>query len=381
MLIVPDRSDQRRSYFPGTGYAEDFISAYNAIQCSCQMTASHLMKKETPRHIFLGHLNRDFLILPSGKTIIDQPGGNVLFAAVGSLVWESEPLPGIVARVGEDYPQIWIDQFKKSGIDTRGLVILPEAVDVRIFNAYIDLEKCATEDPVVHFARVGVTFPRSLLGYQPPVTSLDSRTKLSTVSIRMGDIHPDYLDSGAVHLCPMDYLTHCLFPALLRQAAFTTVTLDPSAGYMNPTFWNDIPGILTGLTAFLPSEKDLRFLFQGRSDDLWEMIEALAAYGCEIVVVKRGERGQYLYETASRNRWEVPAYPARVVDPNGAGSAFCGGFLVGYQRTYNPLEAVLYGNVSASLTIEGNSPFFALDALPSLAQARLAALRQRVRKL
>jgi hypothetical protein len=339
------------------------------------------MKKETPRQIFLGHLTRDYIILPSGKTLIDQPGGNVLFAAVGAMIWESEPPPGIVARAGEDYPQMWLEQFEKRGIDTRGVAILPEALDVRSFNAYIDLEKCATEDPVMHFARIGVPFPRSLLGYHPPVSSLDSRTKLSTVSIRMGDIHPNYLDCGAVHLCPMEYLTHSLFPALLRQAAFTTVTLDPSPGYMNPTFWNDIPGILTGLTAFLPSENDLRFLFQGRSDDLWEMMEALAAFGCEMIIVKRSERGQYLYETGSRNRWEIPAYPARVVDPNGAGSAFCGGFLVGYRKTYDPLEAVLHGNISASLTVEGSSPFFALDALPSLAQARLEALRPRIRKL
>lgn len=111
------------------------------------------------------------------------------------------------------------------------------------------------------------------------------------------------------------------------------------------------------------------------------MAEAVAGYGCEIIVIKRGEGGQMLYDAAARTRWEVTAYPSRMVDPTGAGDAFCGGFLSGYRRTYDPLEAMLYGNISASLVVEGNGPFYALDALPGLAQARLEALRQSVRKI
>jgi ribokinase len=179
----------------------------------------------------------------------------------------------------------------------------------------------------------------------------------------------------------VDYLTHSLLPAVLRQAEFTTVTLDPSPGYMNPTFWDDVPALLTGLTAFLPSEEEMRSLFQGRSTDLWEMAEALAAYGCEIIIIKRGEGGQMLYDAATRTRWEVTAYPSRMVDPSGAGDAFGGGFLAGYRRSYDALEAVLFGNISASLVVEGTGPFYALDALPGLAQARLEALRQAVRRV
>jgi sugar/nucleoside kinase (ribokinase family) len=170
-------------------------------------------------------------------------------------------------------------------------------------------------------------------------------------------------------------------PAVLRQKEFTLVTLDPSPGYMNPTYWNDVPALLTGLTAFLPAEEEIRLLFQGRSSDLWEMAEALAAYGCEFIVIKCGERGQLLYDATSRQRWEVPPYPVQVVNPVGAGDAFCGGFLAGYRRTYEPLEAVLHGNISASLVVEGRLPLYALDALPGLPDARLEALRQYVRKV
>lgn len=338
------------------------------------------MNRASPRFLIAGQLSREYVILPSGDALLDVPGGNALYAGVGLAIWESDPAPGLVARVGEDYPQQWLETFARRGLDVRGVRVLPEAMDLRAFYAFTDRTTRSNEDPVAHFARLGMPFPKALLGYRSGQSPLDSRTRLLPNSLRQGDIPPDFLDASVAHLCGLDYLTHSVLPAVLRQAEFTTVTLDPSPGYMNPTYWGDVPALITGLTAFMPAEEDARSLFQGRSSDLWEMAECLAAYGCEIIVLKCGERGQLLYEAASRNRWEVPPYPARLVDPTGAGDAFCGGFLAGYRQTYDPLEAVLYGNISASLVVEGSDPFYALDALPGLPQARLDALRQSVRK-
>jgi len=339
------------------------------------------MQTTSPRYIFFGQLHREYVILPSGQPLLDVPGGNVLYAGVGLVVWEPDEKPGLLARVGEDYPQSWLDDFARRGLDVRGIRVLPQAVDVRAFTAFTSLSQRSVENPVSHFARLGLPFPKMLLGYRGTDVPLDSRTRLKPTSLRQSDIPPDYLDAGVAHLCALDYLPHSLLPAILRQAEFTTVTLDPSPGYMNPTFWGDVPALITGLTAFLPSEEEIRCLFQSRSDDLWEMAEALAVYGCELIVIKRGERGQLLYDAASKSRWEIPAYPSKMVDPSGAGDAFCGGFLAGYRRTYDPVEAVLYGNISASLVVEGAGPFYALDALPGLAEARLDKLRQSIRKV
>lgn len=302
----------------------------------------------------------------------------MLYTCTGLMVWDQQAAPSILARVGEDYPQRWLTDFTGWGIDTRGVRVLPEAIDLRQFIAFTDWQTRYSKDPVVHFSRLNLPFPKALLDYQEPNLSLDSRTRMLPYSIRQGDISSDLLDALFAHLCPLDYLTHNLMPAILRQAEFTTITLDPSPGYMNPTYWDDIPSIVTGLTAFLPSEEKIRSLFQGRSTDLWEMAEALAAYGCEVIVIKRSENGQMVYDAASRSRWEIPPYPARMANPLGAGDAFCGGFLAGYHKTYEPLQAALYGNISASLVIEGDAPNFALDALPGLAEARLASLRSSV---
>ena len=334
-----------------------------------------------PRYLIAGTLARNYILPAASKPQIDVPGGNLIYAAVGLAIWEPEPSPGLIARVGEDYPQNWLEDFERRGFDTRGIQVLPEAIDLRTFCVYTDRATRLCEDPVPHFARLGLPFPKTLLGYRPPGPPLDSRTRLNATSLRQSDIPEEYYEATAAHLCPVDYLTHTLLPATLRQAGFNTITLDPSPGTLTPTFWDNLPTLLTGLTAFLPAEDELRSFFYGRSADLWEMAETLAAYNCEFVIIKCGERGQLLYDAASHTRWEIPAYPARLVDPTGAGDAFCGGFLAGYRRTFDPLEAVLYGSVSASLTVEGSGPFFALEALPGLAQARLEALRQQPRKI
>jgi len=326
-------------------------------------------------------MTRDFYITADDQPVLDALGGNLTYASIGLKLWEQTPNLGMIARVGEDYPQRWLDELTQRGFDTRGVTVLPEPVDVRNFYIYRDKTTRISGDPVTHFARLGMPYPKALLGYKDQSHTIDSRTELEMVTLRQGDIPNEYFDANAVHLCPIDFMTHSLLPAVFRQAGLTTITLDPASGYMTPTFFNDIPSLITGLTAFLPAEEDLRALFEGHTNDLWEMAEALAAYGCDTILIKRGERGQWLYDAASGSRWEIPAYPARLENPTGVGDAFCGGFLSGYRRTYDPLQAALHGNVAASIVSEGPGVFYALDVLPGLASARLDSLNQSARKL
>lgn len=331
------------------------------------------------RYLFIGKIQRDYIIPPNQKAHLNIPGGNLLYAAAGFALWETDA--GLVARVGEDFPQEWLESIAQLGFDTRGIRILPETIDLRNFIAYQDADTPKNDAPVSSFARIGLPLPKSLLGYSPPTPQLDSKTQPNPFTIRIRDVPEDYLDAIAAHICPLDYQSHILLPTLLRQGHITTLTLDPASGYMDPIFWDEIPAIIKGLTALLLSEKKALALFQGRSNDLWEIAQTLAGYGCEIVVIKRGAQGQYVYDHYSRRRWSVPAYPVRVSDPTGAGDAFCGGFLAGYQKSYDALGATLYGNVSASLVIEGTGAFYALDALEGLAQARLEMLTGMVHKV
>jgi sugar/nucleoside kinase (ribokinase family) len=331
------------------------------------------------RFVIAGQLRRNYVLTPAGKALLDIPGGGLFHAAAGMAIWEAGI--GLVGRAGEDYPQEWISTAARRGFDTRGIRMLPEAIDLRYFVAYPEIDTAVIDNPVAQFAKLNLMYPKTLLGYTPSPPQIDSRTRPNILTLRQNDFPSDYLDATSAHLCPLDFLSHTLLPSVLRHGHIHTLTLDPSAGYMNPTFWDDIPVLVSGLTAFLCSEEKLVTLFQGRSSDIWEMVETIAGYGCEMVVVKRGNNGQYLYDAGSRSRWMIPAYPVTIVDPTGAGDAFCGGFLAGYRNTYDPLQAALYGNISSAMIMEGTNPFYALDALPGLPKARLDALKETVRKV
>jgi hypothetical protein len=335
-----------------------------------------------PELVIAGTLRRDYLLPPSGRPLLDVPGGDLLYAAAGAALWKQArgPAIGLLGRVGEDYPHDWLRSFEQRGFRVDGIRILPEHIDLRAFRAYLDLTTVQRNNPVTHFARLGIPYPKSLLGYQPPSDRTRPRAPAPDAPIP-ANIPSAYHMAQAVHLCPLDHLTDSRLITTFRQAGTMLVTLDPPASLMAPAFLEDVHSLLHGLAAFLPAEEELRALFWGRTDDLWEMAEALASYGCNFIVVKRGGHGQMLYDSLAKKRWEIPAYAARLADLTGAGDSFCGGFLSGLHQTRDPLRAVLHGSVSASLTIEGSGAFHVLDALPGLARARLDSLSGLVRQV
>ncbi len=328
-----------------------------------------------PNFLVFGQLTREYLLPPMGPPRLDVPGGSLLYAAAGLRVWESGV--GLVGRVGNDYPREWLNACKSRGLDTRGIRILLQDMDVRDFLAYNESFEASRINPITQFARREMTFPKSLLGYQPPDEKKFDQARALVVT----DIPKDYLSARAALLCPMELVTQTQLIAGLKRGEAHTFILDPAPVSMAPSARRELPALLNGVTVFLPSQEELINLFWGATHDLWEMAEAVSMYGCEYVVIKCGARGQLIYFASNKRKVEIPAYPARVADPTGAGDAFCGGFLAGYCKNYDPIEGVLYGNVSASLKLEGSGAFYPLDVMPGLAEARLNALRGMVREV
>jgi ribokinase len=331
-----------------------------------------------PNFVLAGALRREYLLFADGSARTDAPGGEALYAAGGLAVWASGL--GLAARVGEDFPREWLAVLAARGVDVRGVRIVPEAVDLRSFAAYDERQVAHRANPVSHYARRGLAFPKSLLGYLPPSERRVDPDLPGPDAPRAADLPEEYLRARAAHIAPLDLLSQSQLLAAFRQGGARALSLEPLAEAMQPDRFGQIRELVRGLTAFLPSLEDLRALFWGRSHDPWEMAVQLAGFGCAFVVIKGGPSGQMVYDSQARRRWIVPAYPARVFDPTGAGAAFCGGFVAGLLDSGDPREAALRGNVSASLKMEGIGPFYPLDVLPGLAEARLRSLRDMVRE-
>lgn len=331
------------------------------------------------RFVIAGCLNRDYILPVSGPPQINVLGGNLAYAAAGLSLWEATA--GLVARVGRDFPVQWLQPFEAADFDLTGVRILDGEMDTRRFMAHADAVTTYHDNPVQHFAERGLTFPPALLSYQPKPKNISSRTTPLRQSIQISDIPESYLEASAVHICPIDYLSHMILPSVFRQGQATTITLSPAPGYMSPSFWEEIPGLLSDITAFIVTEADLRRLFQGRSADLWEMAEATGAFGPEFVLIRTVNAGYFVYDRPSNKRWVVPEYTVTVADPTGLMDAFAGGFLAGYREHYEPMEAALMGAIGASLVVEGSGVFYAWGAMPGLMAARLDALRALVRQI
>lgn len=323
-------------------------------------------------------LYRNHIITPDKRAYSDQPGGHALYTAAGISVWDKTT--GILAKVNPNYPREWFDKFISKGLDIRGIQVDDSDTDLRAFYAYDENGEIETENPLGVYAKVGLTFPKSLLGYVSTSHSEERKRELLSFQLKIRDIPAEYFDVSAVHICPLTYNSQIALASLLHNQNITTITID-AGDYLASQFWAELPALFTSVSAFHISERKITDLFFRRTKDLWEMAEGLATLGCDTIVIKRGAKGQLLFDNHAKERWEIPAYPVNVVDPTGAGSAFCGGFLAGFRNTYDPLTSVLYGNVSASISLEGVSPFYCMGVMPGLPNARLEYLRREIKKV
>jgi sugar/nucleoside kinase (ribokinase family) len=335
-----------------------------------------------PRILIAGELKVEYLFSTTGKLVVDQPGGNILYAAAGAALWsEGHHDIGLISKIGSNFPEESLEKVIDHGFNIGGVNRVDSYLEHRTFTAYSDLRTSYSESPISFFSKTGEEFPVSLLGYQVESYGSDQNSVDDQFILSEKDFPEDLRYANAAHLCPLDMQNHQLFPDLMRRADINFISIDPGDRYMQPTMYNEIPTILQGLTAFLPSERELVNLFQGRSDDIWEMMEALGSMGCSYIVVKSGEDGQKLYCTDSKKRYHVPAFPSNLVDITGAGDVFCGGFIAGLEKENDPLQAVLFGNIAASFAVEGSGAFYTDDVMEGLQLARLEKLKTFVREI
>ncbi len=331
------------------------------------------------KYAIVGKIQRNWIVTPSGSLIAGQVGGSLLHSFSGIRVWDGNV--ALIGKVDADFPLCDLDWLGEYGADIRGITRNKETFEMRSFINHSENEGVSTLDPIDYFSQKGLSYPRGLLGYSQPLQVFDSKTMRAPFSIRESEIPAEYLEATAVHIAPLDYVSHLALPAFFRNKGATTVTLDPAAGYMNPAFLRDLPILFKGVTALITAERKLLALFAGKGVDTWQIVDFIANLGVDIVVVKRGYKGQWLYDRQQKKRWEIPAYPVREYDPTGCGDSFCGGFLAGYRNTYSSLEACLYGNVSASICLESRSPRSLLEFIPRISRFRLDALREKVKML
>ncbi len=243
--------------------------------------------------VVLGNLLVDDVVLPDGRTRMGEPGGAVLYAALGARLWGLRV--GIVSVRGEDYPEEALDLMARRGIALDGVRPL---------------------------GRPGL---RSWLLYEGARRHLVHRLEGPThaeVSPLPDAIPPGWRGARAFHLCPMPIevqgrLVEALFGRFL--------SLDPFL-LLRPDTLETMRGILARVDALFLSEDEMEL---PEVADLHDLARGRLA----TLVFKRGARGGTLFDARGNGsvlNWEPRV--VQVVDPTGAGDAFAAGVLAGWLR-------------------------------------------------
>ena len=115
----------------------------------------------------------------------------------------------------------------------------------------------------------------------------------------------------------------------------------------------------------MPSGPELMLLTEADTEK--EAIREILGMGVSSIVVKRGAEGSSYHD--AQGSLHLPSFPAKEVDPTGAGDCFGATFVTCRLQGRSVEEALRYANASGARTVgvkgpmEGTSTFGQLDEL------------------
>lgn len=269
----------------------------------------------------IGELTIDDVVVENDGVSWKQAGGGGLYSAVGALVWSSDV--ALNAAVGHDYPPELMDGIRTAGVGTGAITRAAGAHSIGLWLLY---ETDGTRRQLEK--RRSSTFAELDASRRSPY--------------RLGR------DPCGVHVAPQSSegqrraLEHLHGHDVVRTLDLLIEPDIDTTPYLSGALFAEID-------AFLPSEQEVL--------DLWGHTDVRRLGGwlrdhgsAAIVGIKRGPTGVDILDGDTVIR--VPSVADDVVDPTGAGDAFCGGFLAGLVRTRDPVESAVHGAVSASFVCE-----------------------------
>jgi sugar/nucleoside kinase (ribokinase family) len=275
--------------------------------------------------LILGTVAFDAIETPFGKT--DKIlGGAATFIALAASQFKVDA--AIVSVVGDDFPDEYLDQFRKRQVDISGIEVIKGGKTFFWKGKYRnDLN---TRDTLATELNV-------LADFKPVVPK---EYKDSDV-VMLGNLHPD-IQMSVIHQMNKR-------PKLL--------VLDTMNFWMNHTM-GQLRKVIAEVDIITINDEEARQLTGEYS--LVKAAAEIQEMGPRYVVVKKGEHGALLFH--KNEVFFAPALPLEeVFDPTGAGDTFAGGF-VGYltetgNTSFNNMKnAVIHGSNLASFCVERFGP-------------------------
>ncbi len=294
----------------------------------------------------------DDIVFPDGKTAMGMLGGGGPQTAFGMKLWTDAV--GLSAGVGVDCPAEAITWLNQVGIDASGLRHSAQWPTARAWQV-CEVDGRRTQVWRIPAPAIGAQLGRSLDKLPPAYRQAKG--------YHLG-VHPEEPDLDFIH-------------SLKKIGA--VVSVEPFRGPTHPLSATDLQKLVSAGDIFSPNQAEAEALV-GPAEPL-ELLHRLAEAGAGIVALRQGALGTLAFRADTGETWHIPAVNVSVVDPTGAGNAFCGGFLAGWAQIRDLRLAGLYGAVAASFMLEQiGLPAPATD-FRQIARQRLALIEPGVRRI
>ena len=241
-------------------------------------------------------------------------GGSASYFSIAASYFKKVNVLGVV---GNDFPQKYWDLYKRFNINT-------DNVEIKQGNTFKWGGKYSDDynSRETLFTELGV-----FENYTPIVDKSVQNSKF----IFLGNIHPDMQMS-----------------VIEKASSEQFIILDT----MN--LWIDISleslrNVISKTNMFLLNDEEA-FLLTNKNT-IEDAAELLMKMGPEIVIIKKGSLGSYLYDKQKNIKINIPAFQVNdVIDTTGAGDSFAGGFVGNLEKT-NIVDAIVAGSAIASFTV------------------------------
>ncbi|MDT0647372.1 PfkB family carbohydrate kinase [Zunongwangia sp. F260] len=295
--------------------------------------------------LIVGTVAFDAIETPFGKT--DKIlGGAATYIGLSASHFDTES--AIVSIIGDDFPQEYLDLFKKNNINIEGI----EKVEG------------------------GKTFFWSGRYHN----DLNSRDTLETQLNVLADFQPivpeNYKDAEFVMLGNLHPLVQL---SVLEQVKNPKLAVLDTMNFWMDNALEDLKKVIAKVDVITINDEEARQLSGEYS--LVKAARKIAAMGPEYVVIKKGEHGALLFH--KEEIFFAPALPLEeVFDPTGAGDTFAGGFIGYLAKTKdisfeNMKNAIIYGSNLASFCVEK----FGTERMQDLTKEEVHSRLEEFRKL
>jgi sugar/nucleoside kinase (ribokinase family) len=263
------------------------------------------------------------------KSVQDVLGGSASYFSLAASLFTDVK---VVAVVGEDFPDEYIELFRSKQIGLEGVKRAP-----------------------------GKTFRwHGRYGYD--LGDPDTLGTFLNVFEKFDPIIPEnYREMEYVFLANIDPQLQL---SVLNQVKKPKLVACDTMNYWIENKPNELKEVLRHVNILIVNDSEIRAL--AKEPRILRAARTVLDMGPEILIVKRGEYGALMF--SKEGIFWAPSYPLEeIVDPTGAGDTFAGGFMgyVSSQNTADSVEfkkGVIYGSVVASFTVED----FSVKRLESL---------------